>query len=749
MKEIDNYCLTGKFTNAVIHTNDVDQNTLNQITEMINCDVSEGSVIHIMPDCHAGKGCTIGTTMTIKDRVCPNLVGVDVGCFSGDTKVKLTDGRDLSFLELIEEEKKGIEHYGYSLDKNGHVQISKLELPRKIKTVPHTYIITLDNDEKIRCTDDHIFYKRNLEEVKAKDLKVGDSLYPLYIKKRNELLNEKFLSINRLSDENDDHLCVYDVVDNGYKYIHWLSDDYNFRHNRVRIVHKFVRHHVDFNKFNNDPTNIERVTYKEHFKIHSDNIGYLSKIGKWGYKRVIEKYGEKKAKEFCSIAGKKGAYSTWHGEKVDELRKKSGERFAAWNKSDVAREKVRQRQLTNNSTKFSEQNNQEWFKNRQKISRIKKYLDYMVENNLGITKENWKFVRPNFYNCYQWDKMNSILNEVHLTYQDVLDGKVNKNHYIKAIEKIDEEIDVYCLTCFEFSNFALSSGVFVHNCGILCLKAQGEFSVDDFLDACEKVPSGVGKYNTKMIPFDDIKKLSFQLERPEQALYSIGTLGSGNHFIELNEDEDGNHYIVIHTGSRNLGIQVCSHHMEIAKKTNLRGSKGDLSFLTGTDLDNYLNDMKICQTYAQKNRLEIGDTILRNLGNAKIVDAFVTTHNYIDFDDNILRKGAISCTRGKRVLIPFNMRDGSVIAIGKGNPDWNYSGPHGAGRIMSRSQAKKNLSLLDYQNTMKGISSRTVCQNTIDEAPQVYKDAKEIENLISETVEVQKHLKVIANYKGF
>lgn len=283
-------------------------------------------------------------------------------------------------------------------------------------------------------------------------------------------------------------------------------------------------------------------------------------------------------------------------------------------------------------------------------------------------------------------------------------------------------------------------------CAILCLKVQGDFTIDDFLDACEKVPSGVGKYNSEMIPFDDIKKLSFQLERPEQILYSIGSLGSGNHFIELNEDEDDNHYIVIHTGSRNLGIQVCSHHMEIAKKTNPRG---DLSFLTGIDLDNYLNDMRICQTYAQKNRLEIGNTILRNLGNTRIVDTFETIHNYIDFDDMILRKGAISCTRGKKVLIPFNMRDGSVIAVGKGNPDWNFSGPHGAGRIMSRSEARKNLTLEEYQNTMKGISSRTVCQNTIDEAPQVYKDAKEIENLISETVEVQKHLKVVANYKGF
>lgn len=283
-------------------------------------------------------------------------------------------------------------------------------------------------------------------------------------------------------------------------------------------------------------------------------------------------------------------------------------------------------------------------------------------------------------------------------------------------------------------------------CAILCLKVHGDFSIDDFLDACEKVPAGVGKYSSEMKEFDDLKNLSFQLDNPEQILYSIGSLGSGNHFIELNEDEDENRYIVIHTGSRNLGIQVCSHHMEIAKKTNPRG---ELSFLTGIDLDNYLNDMKICQTYAQKNRLEIGNTILRNLGNTRIVDTFETVHNYIDFDDKILRKGAISCTKGKKVLIPFNMRDGSVIAVGKGNPDWNFSGPHGAGRIMSRSEARKNLTLEEYQNTMKGISSRTVCQNTIDEAPQVYKNATEIENLISETAEVQKHLKVVANYKGF
>ena len=283
-------------------------------------------------------------------------------------------------------------------------------------------------------------------------------------------------------------------------------------------------------------------------------------------------------------------------------------------------------------------------------------------------------------------------------------------------------------------------------CALLCIKVQNSFTIDDFLDACEKVPSGVGKYHSKPKTFREIKDLTFSIKKYEQILSSIGTLGSGNHFIELNEDEEGERYIVIHTGSRNLGIQVCNHHMEIARKTNPRG---DLSFLIGTDLENYLHDMKICQYYARHNRWEIARILLDNLGIDKIDDCFETVHNYIDFDDHILRKGAISCVKDKRVLIPFNMRDGSIIGKGKGNPEWNISGPHGAGRLMSRSKAKKNVTLQEFQNAMKGISSRTVCENTIDEAPQVYKNAKEIEELISDTVEVQKHLKVLANYKGF
>ena len=722
------------YHNAKIFSNVRIENAVQQIQETAK--KYPNSAIRVMPDYHVGSECTIGLTMKTTTPVSPRLVGVDIGCFSGDTKVKLTDGKDLSFLELIEEEKKGIEHFGYSLDKNGHVQVSKLELPRKIKTVPYTFIITLDNGEKIRCTDDHIFYKRNLEEVEAKDLKVGDSLYPLYLKKRNELLNEKFLSVNGLLDENDDHLCVYDVVDNGYKYVHWLSDDYNFRHNQTRIVHKFVRHHLDFDKFNNDPTNIERVSFKDHFKIHADNVGYLSKIGKMGYKRVVEKYGEEKAKEFCSIAGKKRAYSTWHGEKADELRKKNGEHLASWNKSDVAREKARQRQLTNNTTKFSEQNKQEWFINRQKIAKIKKYLDYMVENNLEITEENWELVRPNFYRCYYWDNMNSILNEVHLTYQDVLDGKVNKNHYIKSIEKIDEEIDVYCLTCFEFSNFALSSGVFVHNCGVLSFKIKEHLDLqplDDFIHKNIPVGFNVGEPNEKVLEFLHGLRCFEHLTKVERLSAGVGSLGSGNHFIEVEQDEEGYQYLTVHTGSRNLGIQVSEYYSKLFDNQE-------------PFWDDYINDLKMTQYYAERNRQKILFDICIGL-NLSILDIIESVHNY--FDGLFVRKGAIDASKGKRVIIPMNMRDGVILGTGLGNEEWNFSAPHGAGRILSRKQAKTQVKLEDFQKSMEGIYTTTCNQNTIDEACFAYKPIQEILDVIGETITVDKVIKPIYNFKGF
>ena len=278
----------------------------------------------------------------------------------------------------------------------------------------------------------------------------------------------------------------------------------------------------------------------------------------------------------------------------------------------------------------------------------------------------------------------------------------------------------------------------------------------------------------------------------------IGTLGGGNHFIEIDVDDENNKYLVIHTGSRNMGkqvadyyqnlaIQLCSGKEEMYKKkekiiknykeqgkkleiqqelnklekeykNNKTNLPNDLCYLQGEHREMYLHDMKICQEYASLNRLQIAKEILMNYFQLTYVpeidyppimnNRFETIHNYISFEDNIVRKGAISAKKGEKVLIPINMRDGSIIAAGKGNKDWNQSAPHGAGRIMSRMKAKKTFELEKFKKAMEGIYTTSVVEETIDEAPFVYKSMQEIIENIQDTVEIKKIIKPIYNFKA-
>lgn len=266
---------------------------------------------------------------------------------------------------------------------------------------------------------------------------------------------------------------------------------------------------------------------------------------------------------------------------------------------------------------------------------------------------------------------------------------------------------------------------------------------------------------------------------------SIGSLGGGNHFIEVDIDEDQNKYLVIHSGSRNLGQQVASIYQKMAisdckncaaderekvivelkakgnvaeipdaiKKVNeafAYRSKipNELCYLDGAHLTSYMHDMRICQEFALRNRARIAEKILKYLKlNTDKQEAFETIHNYID-KDNIVRKGAISAKLGEKVLIPMNMRDGCLIAIGKGNEDWNCSAPHGAGRLYSRSTAKELFSVEEFQSEMQGIYTTTADKSTIDESPMAYKPTDEILSLIEPTVEVIKIIKPIYNFKA-
>jgi len=231
----------------------------------------------------------------------------------------------------------------------------------------------------------------------------------------------------------------------------------------------------------------------------------------------------------------------------------------------------------------------------------------------------------------------------------------------------------------------------------------------------------------------------------------VGTLGGGNHFIELDRDGDGNLYLVIHSGSRNIGLQVAEYYQK--KGYEALGGRGqkevpyELAYVEGELLNDYLNDMSIMQEYAAVNRRAIADEIIRGM-KLDAEDRFTTVHNYIDINNKILRKGAVSAQKGEKLLIPINMKDGSYICEGLGNPEWNFSAPHGAGRLMSRTEAKRQFTLSAFKREMEGVFSSTVSAETLDECPMAYKSSEHIINGISETAKVLTHLKPVYNFKA-
>lgn len=278
-------------------------------------------------------------------------------------------------------------------------------------------------------------------------------------------------------------------------------------------------------------------------------------------------------------------------------------------------------------------------------------------------------------------------------------------------------------------------------CGMLVTKFSNEQIPINFekLDNVIKkvVPSGFNVFNKRQDLVLNLNDLiaDFNIDR---AFKSVGTLGGGNHFIEVNRGESGT-YLVIHSGSRHLGVEVNKYWSNKVDK--------NIGYLENENFDGYLNDMKITQKFASLNRKRMRDNIFKEM-NFNIIEEFESVHNYIDLDKMILRKGATSAQEGEKLLIPLNMRDGSLICLGLGNSDWNYSAPHGAGRIMSRGEARRKISLERFKSSMEGIFSTSVTNRTLDESPFVYKDMREIIDNTSHTIKVIDHLKTLYNYKA-
>lgn len=304
--------------------------------------------------------------------------------------------------------------------------------------------------------------------------------------------------------------------------------------------------------------------------------------------------------------------------------------------------------------------------------------------------------------------------------------------------------------------------------------------------AAHFIPSGRNIWEGRKERFDLSELRCYRnLKNTKWLERSLGTLGGGNHFIEVDQASDGTNYLVIHTGSRNLGKQTAELYQQLAvdlnkgKETyfaqreaiiseykaagrrkeiqaaleaiawNMREATipEDLCFLYGTYLEDYLHDVEICQDFARRNREKIAEVLLERTGMSGN-GGFHTVHNYIDTKEMILRKGAIAAHAGEKVLIPINMRDGSILAAGKGNPEWNFSAPHGAGRIMSRTRAKLNLNMEEYRQAMNGIYTTSVNEATLDEAPMAYKSLDDIIDVIRDSVDVIDVMKPVYNFKA-
>ncbi len=326
-------------------------------------------------------------------------------------------------------------------------------------------------------------------------------------------------------------------------------------------------------------------------------------------------------------------------------------------------------------------------------------------------------------------------------------------------------------------------------CGMYTVKLDGkepDFKLID--EVCHYIPSGMNTWEGRTEHFDLTGLRCYrELKDTKRLERSLGTLGGGNHFIEVEKASDGMFYLIIHSGSRNLGKQVAEIYQQLAidlhmgkedyfkqrgeiirtykeagrrreiqtalkrlehdfKARDLDAPK-DICWLWGSYLEDYLHDVGICQRFARRSREKMAKIILDRTG-MKALEAFHTIHNYIDTEEMILRKGAIAAHEGEKILIPINMRDGSVLAIGRGNPEWNYSAPHGAGRIMSRTAARNTLSLEEYKESMKGIFTTSVSAETLDEAPMAYKSLEDIIDVIRDSVDIKEVMKPVYNFKA-
>jgi len=678
-----------------IWTNDLEPEAEKQVRNVADLPFIYSHVA-VMPDAHAGKGSTIGTVIATKGAIIPSCVGVDIGCFSGETKVPLLDGTQKTLKQLYEAKES---FWVYSLDKNRNLVPGKATCIQTRKEAS-LLKITVSGGEEIICTPDHRFMLNNGSYKEAKDLVLNESLMPFYRKWQTR--------------------DGYESVNNGKK-TSKLTHRMVWEYLNGKIPTGYIVHHINHKNFDNRPENLMLMTAQAHSRHHRKN-GH-------SFRNEDSEFQKKR------IAGIKKHFSK------EENKKRAAK-------------------IGTENIKSYMKNNSEHFKN-------------SVANNGKRGAKYLKTFNTTPRKCKQCDFVGK--NPATLTHH--VKNEHGFNHKVISIEFLDKKEDVYCLNVPEHSNFALSAGVFVHNCGMVAVKLP--FKIDLFSNLSvlrhsieRSIPTGHHQHN-------DGKDLSSIGNIPSniEGLYNkaakqLGTLGGGNHFIEICGDQNNDAWLMIHSGSRYVGKDLAERHINkakaIMKQYFISTPDPDLAYLVdGTpEFSAYIADLLWAQKYAALNRetmVELAlEQIYRHLFSdwqdrlVKDKETFFKVnchHNYTakeNFGGNnvwVTRKGAVSAREGQFGIIPGSMGTKSYIVQGKGNEESFCSCSHGAGRRMSRTKARQQFTIEDLKAQTLGIESRKD-SDIIDEIPAAYKDIDTVMDNQSDLVTAIYTLKQILCIKG-
>lgn len=716
----------GKFP-VKIYTDEVESSTFEQLNNIAQLPFIH-SHIAAMPDVHTGIGATIGSVIPTKGAIIPAAVGVDIGCFIGETKVPLIDGSTATLEELAE---RGGEHWVYSIDPDQKITGAKATAKLTRKNAPLMKII-LDNDEEILCTPDHQFMLRDGKWCEAKDLKPKASLMPFY---------------SRL--DKDGYRIVRHPATGAEQRFHWVLARSGVLGNIPSFKgQKTVIHHIDFNEANNHPDNLVFMGDRDHSAYHRSlverNTYWQSPEFEKKRKAALAKKAQ--TKEGYNYFAKRGteniirymAENPEHFKNAVANNGKCGKAsLIAYNKSEKGRAKSR-------------------------------------ENAQNLLQRECQC--PDCGEKFQGHlRLNSHKRWVH-----------GYNHKIKSVEFIERQEDVYCLTVPEYENFALSAGVFVHNCGMnatrLSIKANDlPDSLKQVRQAIEEaVPVGFSMHksiyakNSTIIALNNILEEQILSKHPAIVkmmknihrtwTQQLGTLGGGNHFIEICLDENQNVWVMLHSGSRGIGNTIGRYFIRLAKKDMEKHiaqlPHRDLAYFTegAEHFDDYVAAVHWAQEYALFNRREmmrlIIETIRKSLPPFEVTkEAISCHHNYVAVEDHfgeqvfLTRKGAIRAGEGELGIIPGSMGTKSYIVRGKGNLDSFCSCSHGAGRRMSRRKAKSLFNSQDMEIQTQGVECRKD-KGVVDEIPGAYKDIDEVMENQNDLVEVVHTLKQVVCVKG-